>query len=339
MSRHSFDVILILSLYWRRPLRQPGNMVSPETGNDFRFAAHKCKVVHFTAPRARVQRPHTLRIGNTLLPVEESTEFLGLWWDSHLTFKNHISMLKTQCKEVLNFIRVVAHLKWGGGRETLMMLSRAIVHSKLDYGCIVYGTASNTDIRKLESIHNSGLTLVLGSSCTNPVSSLYTEVNAAPLEERLLKVSMRYYLKYYACIDNQAHHALHEFDRTTWNLYAPRPNERGAMAQSLVPPVSLKVEEAMASAKINAWLVSPLRTPNFTPGTHDYDPKRHNLIAGVSKYMISRQAQAKFNEYHETQESHDEVYTDGSKNERVSGGNSTHQPPFPEWWDNLPPVV
>ena len=47
--------------------------------NGFRFAAHKCKVIHFTAPRVRIQRPPTVRIGNTPLPVEESTKFLGLW--------------------------------------------------------------------------------------------------------------------------------------------------------------------------------------------------------------------------------------------------------------------
>ena len=39
----------------------------------------------------------------------------------------------------------------------------------------------------------------------------------------------------------------------------------------------------------------PLGTPNFPPGTHDYDPRRHHLIEGVSKCMISRQeAHAKF---------------------------------------------
>ena len=62
------------------------------------------------------------RIGNTLLPVEESTKFLGLWWDSHLSFKKHISVLKTQCKEALNLIRVVAHLKWGGDRVVVVVV-------------------------------------------------------------------------------------------------------------------------------------------------------------------------------------------------------------------------
>ena len=42
-----------------------------------------------------------------------------------------------------------------------------------------------------------------------------TQANEAPLEERRLKLSMHYYVKIRACIDNPAHHALHEFDRTT----------------------------------------------------------------------------------------------------------------------------
>ena len=303
-----------------RHLQQAVNAIEEwATRNGFRFAAHKCKVIHFTAPRSRAQRPPIVRIGNTLLPVEESTKFLGLWWDSQLSFKKHISVLKTQCKEALNLIGVVAHLKWGGDRDTLLMLYRAIVRSKLDYGCIVYGTASNTNLRQLDSVHNSGLRLALGAFCTSPVSSLYTEANEAPLEERRLKLSMHYYVKIRACTDSPAHHALHEFDRTTRDLYAPRPNGRGGMTRPPAPPIGLKVEEAMTSAEINAELVCPLRTPNFPPGTHDYDPKRHDLIEGVSKCMISRQeAQAKFNEFREALGWHDEVYTDGSKmNERV----------------------
>ena len=73
------------------------------------------KIIHFTAPRSRVQRPPAIKIGNTFLPVEESTKFLGLRWDSRLSFKKHISVLQTQCREALNLIRVVAHLEWGGG--------------------------------------------------------------------------------------------------------------------------------------------------------------------------------------------------------------------------------
>ena len=173
------------------------------------------------------------------------------------SFKKHISVLKTRCKEALNLIRVGAHLKWGGNRDTLLMLYRAIVRSKFDYGCIVYGTASNTNLRQLDSIHNSGLRLALGAFCTSPVSSLYAEAIEATLEECQLKLSIHYYVKTRAWINNPAHHALHAFDRTTRDLYAPRPNGRGGMTRPPAPPIGLNVEEAMTSAEINGELVCP----------------------------------------------------------------------------------
>ena len=184
--------------------------------------------------------------------------------------------------------------------------------------CMAQHTASNTSLRQLDSIHNSGLRLALGAFCTSPISSLYTEANGTPLENCLLKLSMHYYLETRACVDNPAYRALHEFDQTTRDLHTPWPNRRGGMTLPPAPATGLQVEAAMASAEINAELVSPLGTPSFPPGMHNYHPKRHDLIEGVGKCMISREAQAKFNEYHDAQGSHDEFYTDGSKmNERV----------------------
>ena len=84
------------------------------------------------------------------------------------------------------------------------------------------------------------------------------------------------------------------FDPTTRELYLPRPNGKGGMND-------------------------PTPTQTFPPGTHEYEPKRHSLIEGVGKCMITREeAQAKFRDYRDAQGPHDEVYTDGSKiDERV----------------------
>ena len=55
-----------------RHLQQAVNAIQEwATRNGFRFAAHKCKVVHFTAPRFRAQRPLIVRIRNTLLVLTE----------------------------------------------------------------------------------------------------------------------------------------------------------------------------------------------------------------------------------------------------------------------------
>ena len=85
------------------------------------------------------------------------------------------------------------------------------------------------------------------------------------------------------------------------------------MTRPPAQPFGVKVEEAMTYAEIGVETVCPLTTPTFPPGTHEYDPKRHSLIEGVSKCMITRvEAQAKFRECRDAQAPHDEVYTDGS---------------------------
>ena len=151
---------------------------------------------------------------------------------------------------------------------------------------------------------------------------MYTEAKDAPLEENRLNMPMHYYQKTRACTENPVYDALHEFDQTTRDLYLHRPNGRGGMTRLPTQPVGLKVEEAMASAEINAKLAWPMRTSNLPPGRHECDLKRHSLFERVSKCMITEEeAQVKFSEYCDAQGPHDKIYTDGSKiNERVRAG-------------------
>ena len=199
------------------------------------------------------------------------------------------------------------------------MLYRAIVRSKLDYGCIVYGSASTSSLNKLNTIHNTGLRLALGAFCTSPVWSLYAEANEPPLEERRLKLSMHYFFKICAMPDNPAYLAMNKFDRSTKQLYKVRPNCRGGMTRPPTAPVGLRMKAAMKEADIDTSKISPLDIPDLPPGTHAFDPESDNLIEGVTKVEISSShAKAKFQEYQDEQGNHDEVYTDGSKiNEKV----------------------
>ena len=128
---------------------------------------------------------------------------------------------------------------------------------------------------------------------------MYTEANEAPLEEHRLKLSMNYHLKTRACTDNPAHHTLHEFDPTTRDLYLSKLNGKGGKTRSPTQPIGLKVGESLIAAEIDKEMVCPLKIPSFPPGTHEYGPKRHSLIEGVSKCMITREEdRAKFSEYH-----------------------------------------
>ena len=89
---------------------------------------------------------------NTYKIVKE-VKFLGLIFDMKLTFKNHIQYLKTSCQKALDILCVVGHTDWGADRIVLLRLYRSLVRSKLDYGCIVYGSARRSILKQLDPIH------------------------------------------------------------------------------------------------------------------------------------------------------------------------------------------
>ena len=75
---------------------------------------------------------------------------------------------------------------------------------------------------------------------------------------------------------------------------------------SSTSPFDAVLSHCSLQAGHRSIITSPLRIPYFPKGTHYFDPRKHNLIEGVSKCVIPRQeAQAKFNEYRETQGSYD----------------------------------
>ena len=85
--------------------------------------------------------------------------------------------------------------------------------------------------RQLDSTNNIGSWVAHGAFCTRLLSSMYTVANEAPLVEHRLKLSMHNILKTRSCFNNAARHAPSESDRTTRDLYAPRPNGRGCVTQ------------------------------------------------------------------------------------------------------------
>ena len=66
----------------------------------------------------------------------------------------------------------------------------ALVRSKLDYGCIVYGSACKSYIQMLDPVHSQGLRLCLGAFRTSHVESKYA--HKPSLGARCAKLYLQY---------------------------------------------------------------------------------------------------------------------------------------------------
>ena len=99
-------------------------------------------------------------------------------------------MLKKRGLKALNILKVIGNAEWGADRKVMLRLYRSLVRSKLDYGCIVYGSARKSYLQMLDPIHNQGL--CLGTFRTSPVESLYVDAHEPCLGARRAKLSLQY---------------------------------------------------------------------------------------------------------------------------------------------------
>ena len=119
-------------------------------------------------------------------------------------------------------LKVVSKLDWGADTTVLLRFYRALVRSKLDYGCVVYSSARKSYLKKLEPIQNQALRLCLGAFRTSPMQSLYIEANEPPLYLRWEKLSLQYALKLKSNMGNPTYEVA--FHPQYHNFYTSKPS-------------------------------------------------------------------------------------------------------------------
>ena len=142
------------------------------TDNGFQFSKTKTVCMHICQKRGIHLDPH-LFLDKSPIPVVEETKFLGVIFDRKLVFVPHLKYVTKKALKALNILKVIGNTEWGADRNVMFRLSRSLIRSHLDYGCIVYGSAYKSYLHMLDHLHKQGLRLCLGTFRTSPVESLY----------------------------------------------------------------------------------------------------------------------------------------------------------------------
>ena len=171
--------------------------------NGFKFSTSKTVCIHFHQQYIFFPGPNIL-LGKTPIKVAKEAKFLGLIFDTELTFKNHVQYLKSSCQKALHILCVVGHIDWGADCIVLLHLYRVLVRSKLDYESIVYGSACQLVLKQLDLIHHQGLCIALGAFRISPAQILYVEAHEPSLTSCYLKLSLNFVLKLKSLPENPA---------------------------------------------------------------------------------------------------------------------------------------
>ncbi|GBM11490.1 hypothetical protein AVEN_101906-1 [Araneus ventricosus] len=121
-----------------------GHTISPE----------KSRCVHICRKRNLHLDP-VIYIRNFAIPVVNDIRFLGVIFHRKLAFLPHVLHLRKKCERSLNILKVLSKTSWGADRTCLLRIYQAMILSRIDYGCLVYGSSRPTVLRRLDTTHHS----------------------------------------------------------------------------------------------------------------------------------------------------------------------------------------
>ena len=156
-----------------------------------RFSPSKSKCILFSRLRNPTQDLE-LVMDNHRIPTVTNVRILGLHFDRRLNWIVHLKMLKAECMRCLNFLKVLSAKSWGADSNILLRTYKTIIRPKLDYGSIIYNSASATSLKMLDGIQSSALRISLGAFHTSPIDSLQIETNEPSLHIRRKTLSLLY---------------------------------------------------------------------------------------------------------------------------------------------------
>ena len=145
----------------------------------------------------------------------------------------------------------------GGGADikVSLRLYRALIRSKLDYCCIVYGSARPLYIKRLDTVHNQGVRLCLGAFRTSPVQSLYVEANEPRLGMRRTRLSLQYCVKRMSSEVNPAYSVVFQSDF----IVTYEAKDRA------INPLGLRIERHLDEVGFHPHVIAPYNVMETPP--------------------------------------------------------------------------
>ena len=254
-----------------------------------------------------------LTIYGKQLQFVESTKFLGLIFDSRLSWSQHIQHIIDKSKSKVNLLRSLTGQTWGADKASLLRIYRTLIRSRLEYGSVVLHTASSKTINRLVSVHNQCLRIITGCIRSTPTAAMENECGEPPLHLRVYEQQLKFAVKVKASIDNPAKETLVDSWQNHYCKQAKKDKSLFSITQAFLEPIGNIEADTVQTEP--PWLLLP---PVYDLG----------LLKSVNKdqnpeiiYQVARDSMCQY-------DTHLHIYTGGSKTTDCRTGAGVHIPEF-----------
>lgn len=129
-----------------------------------------------------------LSFGTSPIHPSQSARNLGVIFDNHLSFSEHIAFV---CRSAHYNIRDVRRIRHLIPSSALIPLANALVSSRLDYCNSLYTGISKSDLNRLQRIQNSLARAITGTAKYEHITPILKSLHWLPVKQRIeFKISL-----------------------------------------------------------------------------------------------------------------------------------------------------
>jgi hypothetical protein len=167
--------------------------------NRLQLNTDKTEVIWCTSARRQHQIPSTsFVVGSDVVTPVSSVRDLGIFIDSDLSMKTHISKTISACFTILRWIRSIRR---SVTRPVLQSLVVSLTLTRLDYGCTSLAGLPTWQLDRLQSVLNAAARLIHSARRSEHVSPLLRDLHWLQVPQR---IEFRLAVVVYHCLSGTA---------------------------------------------------------------------------------------------------------------------------------------
>jgi len=158
------------------------HIIEKGKANHILFDHDKTELIHFFPSRSiDLGDPRFMvKIGEKEIKAQESLKWLGIYIDSRLTFKEHVTMKTTEATRVFHQIERLSNTERGLSFQAMRQLYIACICSVADYGVPIWWAGQQNLLDRYQKLQNQALLKILGAFKHSPIRAMEIEASLPP---------------------------------------------------------------------------------------------------------------------------------------------------------------
>ena len=150
----------------------------------------KSQLVIFTkCPRHKSeieQLKPTIKLFNHVIPIVTEATYLGVIFDTRLTWESQFRMMTAKAYKRLNVLRHLSSLSKNHNPNTMIHLYRSIIRPIFEYGSVCIINAAEVHLNKLQLLQNQALRVVTSSPLYTHTNDLHDITGSSLIKKHLI---------------------------------------------------------------------------------------------------------------------------------------------------------